>query len=391
VIDGQGGVVLPGLHDMHSHTTLSSNLFNLAAGITATRDMGNNNERLLAWLAELKAGTLAGPRITPAGFLEGRSPYSARQGFVIDNLADGIKSVRWYADHGYWQIKIYNSMNPDWVAPLAAEAHRLGLGVTGHVPAFSTPDRVLREGYDTIAHVNQLMLGWLLAPGEDTRTPLRLTAMARAKDLDLSSPRVRTTIELMKARHASLDTTDMILERLMLSRSGEVQEGDRAYLDHVPIGYQRYRKRSFVTLDSPAADQAYRTSFDKVLGVTKLLYDNGVQLLPGTDDGTGFSNHRELELYHKAGIPAGEVLRMATLDCETYFGHAADLGSIERGKLADLILLAGDPTADISAVRQVRMTMVGGVAYFPAEIYAWLGVKPFAPPPPVASAPGAAR
>jgi imidazolonepropionase-like amidohydrolase len=388
IIDGQGGMVLPGLHDMHSHTTLSSDLFNLAAGVTATRDMGNQNERLLAWLKEMKSGALAAPRIIPDGFLEGRSPYSARDGFIIDSLDEGLKDVRWYADHGYWQIKIYNSMPPDWVAPLAVEAHRLGMGVTGHVPAFSTPDRVLREGYRTIAHINQLMLGWLLAPGEDTRTPLRLTAMMRAKDLDLNSPKVQATIALMKEKHASLDTTDMIVERLMLSRSGEVSEGDRPFFDHVPIGYQRYRKRSFVTVDTPAKDQAYKESFDKVLRTTKLLYDNGIQLLPGTDDTTGFSLHRELEIYVKSGIPAAQTLKLATLDCETYFGRDADLGSIERGKLADLILVPGDPTKDISAIRQVRMTMVGGVAYYPAEIYARLGIKPFASPPPVtASAP----
>ena len=391
VIDGQGGVVLPGLHDMHSHTTLDSNLFNLAAGVTETRDMGNENDRLLAWLKELRAGTLAGPRIVPNGFLEGRSPYSARNGFIIDNLADGLKDVRWYADHGYFQIKIYNSMNPDWVAPLSAEAHRLGMGVTGHVPAFSTPDRVLREGYDTIAHTNQLMLGWILAPGEDTRTPLRLTAMIRAKDLDLNAPKVRATVELMKQKHASLDTTDVILERLMLSRSGEVQEGDRPYLEHVPIAYQRYRKRTFVTVDSPATDQGWKAAFDKVLATTKLLYDNGIQLLPGTDDPTGFPLQRELELYAKAGIPAADVLRLATLDCEPYFGRSADLGTIQRGKLADLILVPGDPTKDISAVRQVRMTMVGGVVYFPSEIYSWMGIRPFAPPPPVSAPTAPAR
>ena len=72
-----------------------------------------------------------------------------------------MKAVHWYADRGYREIKIYNSFNPDWMKPVAAEAHRLGLGVTGHVPAFSSPDRVIADGYDTIAHINQLMLGWL--------------------------------------------------------------------------------------------------------------------------------------------------------------------------------------------------------------------------------------
>ena len=386
VIDGQGGTLMPGLHDMHSHTSLSSNLFNLAAGVTATRDQGNDNEELLAMLEGLRVGRLAGPRNVRTGFLEGRSPYSARNGFVADTLEDALKDVRWYAAHGYWQVKIYNSFNPDWVAPVAAEAKRLGMGVTGHVPAFSSPDRVVRDGYDDIAHINQLMLGWILDPKEDTRTPLRLTGMARGKDLDLTSERVQATVRLMKEKGIALDTTAMILERLMLSRSGQVQAGDAPYLDHVPIGYQRYRKRSFVTIKTPQDDADYQGGFKKVLEVLKMLDDNGVQLLPGTDDGTGFSNLREMEVYVAAGISPGRALYLSTLGAERYFKRDHELGTIERGKLADFILVDGDPVANISALRKTRMTMVGGVAYYPAEIYEHLAIKPFAAPPPVTPA-----
>ncbi|MDP1875873.1 amidohydrolase family protein [Phenylobacterium sp.] len=388
VIDGQGGTLMPGLHDMHSHTSLSSNLFYLAAGVTGTRDQGNDNDRLMGMVEGLETGELAGPRIVRNGFLEGRSPYSARHGFIPETLEEGLENVRWYAERGYWQIKIYNSMNPDWVAPLAAEARRLGMGVTGHVPAFSSPDRVLMDGYDDIAHINQLMLGWILGPEEDTRTPLRLTGMARGGDLDLNSERVASTVRHMRENGKALDTTAMILERLMLSRSGQVHPADAPYFDHVPVAYQRYRKRSFVTLGEGRydTDAAYQAGFAKVLEVLKLLDDNDVQLLPGTDDGTGFSVHRELEVYVMAGISPAKTLRLATLDAERYFGRDHELGSIARGKLADLILVDGDPTTNISDIRKVRMTMVGGVVYYPAEIYDHLNVKPFAAPPPVTPA-----
>ncbi len=391
IIDAEGGVLVPGLHDMHHHASLSSNLFNLAAGVTSIRDQGNENEVLLDRMKMQEAGEIAGPRIVRNGFLEGRSPYSARHGFIADSLDEALNDVRWYADHGYWQIKIYNSFNPDWVAPVAAEAHRLGMGVSGHVPAFSSPDRVIKDGYSDIAHVNQLMLGWILSPEEDTRTPLRLTGMARGADLDLKSPKVQATVALMQQKGVALDTTAVILERLMLSRAGQVNAGDAPYLDHVPIGYQRYRKRGFVTLAHPHDDERYQGGFERVLEVLKLLDDKGVQLLPGTDDGTGFTLHRELELYVKAGIPAAKALRLATLDSETYFGRDQQLGSIERGKLADFLLVAGDPTKDISNIRNVRMTMVGGVAYYPYEIYQHFSIKPFAPPPPVTPAAGEAK
>ena len=386
VIEGDGGVLVSGLHDMHSHNTIRSGLFYLAAGVTSVRDMGNYNAFLLKLVQQLDNGELAGPRIVRNGFLEGRSPYSARTGIVVDSQDAAVDAVRWYADRGYWEMKIYNSMNPAWVPAIAAEAHHRGMRVTGHIPAFTTPDAMIEAGYDEIAHINQLMLGWLIKPGEDTRTPLRLTAMERAADLDLNSAPVQTTIKLMQEKHIVLDTTAVILERLMLSRAGTVEAGDAPYLDHMPIAYQRYRKRNFVNFASPAHDERYRKAFDKLIETLRLLHARGILMLPGTDDTTGFTVHRELELYAMLGMSPAEVLRTATLDMEKYFGRDQDLGSIERGKLADLFLIADDPTRDISAVRRARMVMRGGVVYYPSEIYTALGIRPFAQPPTVRAA-----
>ena len=383
LIDGQGGTVFPGLHDMHSHTTLDSGLYYLAAGVTATRDMGNKNSFLLDLLPRIESGEIAGPRIVPNGFIEGRSPYSAHLGFLPATLDEAIRDIHWYADRGYFEIKIYNSMNPDWVKPMAAEAHRLGMGVTGHVPAFDTPDRVIRDGYDTIAHVNQLMLGWILKPGEDTRTTLRLTGLARAGKLDLDAPNVQATVALMKEHRTALDTTAVIVERLMLSRAGQVAPGDADYLSHMPIGYQRYRKRSFVPLKDAAEDQAYRDGFAEVIEVMRMLHRNGILMLPGTDDATGFTVQREVELYTMAGMTPAEALRADTLDSARYLHTDDRLGTIEAGKLADLVLVAGDPTKDIRAIKRPRMVLKGGVIYFPSEIYAALGIEPFTQPPPV--------
>jgi hypothetical protein len=383
VIDGQGGTLVAGLHDMHAHNSLWSGPFYLAAGVTTTRDMGNVNPVLLDLTRRLDAGDVPGPHIIASGFIEGRSPYSARVGFIPDRLEEGLKDVDWYADRGYLQIKIYNSMNPDWVKPLAAEAHRLGLRTVGHVPAFTTADRMIEDGYDEITHINQLMLGWLLAPGEDTRTPLRLTAMARAADLDLTSAKVRHTIDLMKAHDTGLDTTAVIIERLMLSRAGEVADGDKPYLDHMPIGYQRFRMRSFVNFKDEAEKATYDKAFGKVMDTLALLHREGIRMWPGTDDATGFTVHRELELYNRIGMTPGEVLRVATFDCDQYLTRDQQYGSLERGKRADFFLVPGDPTKDISAVRQIRMVMKDGVIYYPSEIYAALGIRPFAPPPPL--------
>ena len=387
VIDAQGGTLLPGLHDMHSHNTPWSGVFYLAAGVTNVRDLGNDNEDLLQLVRQMDAGILPGPRVVRAGLLEGRSPHSARIGRIPQTLPEALRDVQWYADRGYRQIKIYNSMTPDWVAPIAAQAHALGLRVSGHIPAFMSPDRAIRDGYDEINHLNQLVLGWTLAPTEDTRTPLRLTALGeRSKSLDLSSDRVRATIDLMKEHGIALDPTMVIIERLLLSRAGKVAEGDAPYLDHMPIGYQRYRRRSFVDFQSAEQEQTYVDSFERLMQTLLKLHEAGIRLLPGTDDGTGFTLLRELELYVKAGIPAPRVLSMATLGCAQYLGLDQQLGSIAPGKLADFLLVEGDPTRDISAIRRTRLVMKNDSVYFPNELYQAIGIQPFTVAPTVTPA-----
>lgn len=379
VVDGEGGTLLPGLFDMHAHNSLSSGLFYLAAGVTSTRDMGNDNDLLDGIVAGIEGGELPGPRITRAGLIEARSPYSARIGIIAEDLEEALEAVDWYAERGYPAIKTYNSMKPEWVAPLVERAGSHGMRVSGHVPAFMSPDEVIALGYDSIAHINQLMLGWLLAPDEDTRTPLRLTGMQRAADLDLESDEVQHSLDLMVEHGTSQDTTAVILERLMLSRQGEVPPGDEAYLAHMPIGYQRYRKRTFVPLEEPGDDAAYQAAFETVLDTVAMLHERGIPLLVGTDDDTGFTVHRELELYVEAGIPPAETLTLATLGAARYLDQASEVGSIEAGKAADFFLVPGNPLEDISAVRQIRLVSRGGTLYFPDEIYEALGIEPFAP------------
>jgi hypothetical protein len=385
-IDGAGGVLIPGLHDMHAHMSIKDGPLYLASGTTTVRDMGNKNDKLQTLVGGIRSGTLAGPDIVFNGFIEGKSPYSARQGFVVDTLEAALRAVRWYKAHGYWQVKLYNSFDPKWVKPVAALAHSLGMGVTGHVPAFSSPDAVIDAGYDEIAHLNQLALGWLIAPGEDTRTTLRLTALPRAADLDLSSARVRGTIARMVDKHIALDTTVVILEQLMMSRAGETPPTYAAVEDHLPVAFRRDVRRTYMTLGSKEEDQRYRKAFARLLELTRLLDTKGIRLLPGTDHGEGFALHRELELYAEAGISSAKVLSNATLGMARYLGRERDYGTIAVGKKADLVLLAADPTRDISAVRTANLVMKGGYLYFPDEIYRAMNIRPFTGRPAVSGA-----
>ena len=376
VLDGEGGTLLPGLHDMHVHYSAWSGPLHLAGGVTTVRDLGSNNELLLELTSRLEAGDIPGPRVIRAGLIEGRSPYSFRGGFVVEDLAAALTSVRWYADHGYRHIKIYSSVKPEWVAPIAAEAHRLGLKVGGHVPAFMSAERAVRDGFDEINHINQLALHFLLRPDEDTRTVLRLSAPGeRGFSIDLRDKRVQSMLALMAERGTTLDSTAAVIESTLLSRAGQVSPSDAGFLEALPPVFQRARK--VATLDVQRdLDAVYRASFQRLLQLIATAEARGVRIVPGTDDIPGFTLHRGLELYVAAGIPAARTLQIATLECARYLGTDQSSGSITPGKTADLILVDGDPTQDISVIRRVRMVMKGGDLYFPEDIYRDLGIVP---------------
>jgi hypothetical protein len=387
VVDGSGGTLLPGLFDSHAHLGHWDGPLSIATGVTFGRDPGNDNEMQLALEQKVAAGTLMGPRTVKSGFLEGESPYSARLGFVVNSLEQGLEKVRWYADHGYWGLKIYNSMTPDWVAPLAKEAHRLGLHVSGHVPAFMTSERAVRDGYDELHHINQLLLSFLITEKEDTRTPFRFTALGeRTGTLDLKGEPFQKMLKLMKERKTVLDPTMATFSSLLLTRPGKATPFDAGWLDHVPVTLQRARRSSQLDV-KPEQEAAYAASWKKMEEVLALLHKEGITLVPGTDDVPGLVLHSELEAWVKAGIPPPAALQAATGIGAKFVGLDASLGSVTVGKLADLYLVDGDPTVDITALRKGRLTLKGGSYYYPDEIFTAIGVTPFVPHAPVTTKP----
>jgi Amidohydrolase family len=381
VIEGGGRVLMPALFDMHAHEDAWNMLLQIAGGVTTSRDMGNNNEYLQEIMRQVNSGEIVGPRVSPCGFIEGDSPYSARNGFLVKDLKGAKDAVDWYAQHGYRQIKIYNSFHPEWVAETAAYAHERGMRVSGHVPAFMTSAEAIRAGYDEIQHINQLMLLFFVGPKDDTRTLARFYLLAEhAADLDLDSKPVGDLIALMQQHGTALDTTLTAFEGNFTQRQGEIDPSYAAAFEHVPVSRQRGWRENSMNVTAQNVER-YRASFDKMVQMVGRLYRAGIPLEAGTDDIAGFTLHRELELYVRAGIPAPAALRIATWNAAHLIGRGADLGSVEPRKLADLILVDGDPTQNVSDIRRISLVMKEGVVYFPAEVYEAIGVKRFADPP----------
>ena len=382
-IEGNGGTLVPGMYEMHGHLGQEDALLNVLAGVTSIRDMGNDNAVLDVLVRRINTGEVAGPRVIRSGFIEGKSPFSSATGKLVTSQQEAIDAVRWYAARGYWQAKLYNSMNPEWAGATVAEAHRLGLRVAGHVPAFSSADAMIAAGFDEITHVNQLMLGWVLNPNEDTRTLFRFTAMRRFPELDITSPKVTATLDAMVRGKVAHEPTIGIHELGLTALDGKPNPGALDYIDHMPPAEQRSLKQALFGADTPQQRAQYVAAYAKIIETLTEMNRRGIMLVPGTDTGGAFTYHRELELFGKLGMSPADVLARATLDMARYLGQDQQLGSIERGKLADLFLIPGDPTKDLKAIKAIRMVMTNGAVYFPGEIYPKLGIRPFAESPSV--------
>jgi imidazolonepropionase-like amidohydrolase len=376
VTEARGRMLLPGLWDMHVHLSGGDGLMHMAAGVTSVRDMGNDTEQLSALRRKFDDGAVIGPRVLAAFLIDGRGPYTGPTKNLVDTEEEARAAVEKAARLGYAQIKIYSSIKPELVPQIVAMAHGRGLRVSGHVPAFMNAEQFVRAGVDEIQHVNFLFLNFLFDTVKDTRTPLRFTAVAEhAAELDLRSERVTSFVQLLRDRRIVIDPTVNIFEGMFTGRPGAVSPDFAAVADRLPPQARRGLLGGGLPVPE-GEDQRYRDSFQAMLKMVRALYDAGVPVVAGTDSTPGFALHRELELYVAAGVPAPKALQIATLGAARVMKRDGELGSIAPGKLADLILVDGDPAARISDIRRVTTVVKGGAVYQTQALYQAIGVRP---------------
>jgi hypothetical protein len=375
VIDAQGKTLLPGLWDMHAHIGEDQGFFDLAAGVTTVRDLANDIDMLLDLRKKWDSGEGTGPRVLMAGFMDGPGPYAGPTKVLVSTEEEALAAVDRYAKLGYVQIKVYSSLDPKLVPAIIKRAHDLGLRVSGHIPNGMNAEQAVRAGFDEIQHVNFLVLNFL-DPKIDTRTPARFSEVAEhAAELDLNSPEVQRFIGLLKLRGTVSDPTLVAFEDMFTARPGQVAPSLASIADRLPPQVQRGLYGGGL---NPPDDkvQRYRDSYRRMVELVGALYEAGVTIVAGTDAMPGFSYHRELELYADAGIPAPEILRIATIGAARVMKRDKELGSIAPGKLADLVLVDGDPAGRIGDIRRVVLTVKDGVMFDPAALYGAVGVKP---------------
>ena len=376
-IDAAGRVLLPGLFDMHAHVWRWGGLLDLAAGVTSVRDMGNNNATLQSMLDDTAAGSLLMPQITPCGFIEGRSPFSSSYGITISTLDEARRAVDWYAQRGYPQLKVYNSFPKEILRETVAYAHSRGMRVSGHVPAFMRAADVVDQGYDEIQHINQVLLNFLVTPETDTRTIERFRLPAdKVADLDFDSKPVQDFIALLASHQTVIDPTLATFD-FMQQRDGELAAAYAAVADHMPPDVRRSFFVGSMNIPDDATDARYKRSYAKMVEFVGRMYRAGIPLVAGTDAMPGFTLQAELALYVKAGLTPAQALQVATRNAARYTGTSRDRGSVAPGKLADLVLVDGDPTRDIEDVRKVALVVTQGHWLSPREMHTEMGITPF--------------
>jgi len=344
VVDVSGKTIVPGLWDMHTHATqIEWAPVYLASGVTTVRDMGNELAFITALRDAIAKGRALGPRMLAAGLIDGGGPNAF--GVVYAATPEEAKQVvAMYHAAGFQQIKIYSVVTPPIVAALCVEAHRLGMTVTGHVPNGMTIDQAVDAGMDQIAH--------LAIRGE------------------AGSSEVSQTIAHLKARGTVLDPTQSWGELLGHALGTPIAAFQPGILKVPPPLNRLFSNAGATGVDAAGA----RARVERGLRIVKALHDAGVPVVAGTDEGVpGHSVHREIELYAEAGFTPLEALQAATIVSARAMKLDAELGTIERGKRADLAILDANPLDQIRNIRTVRWTISDGRMYDAATL--WKSVR----------------
>ena len=346
-VDATGKFAMPGLWEMHAHHGSPNDFYarnRLARGVLAARDLVGTLPAVHSIHRRreaVNAGREIGLRMVISGFIDGPAENTGPTSVLVETEDSARSAVREYKRLGYDQIKIYSSLKPSLVPAILQEAHRQGLRVSGHIPAFMTAEQAVRAGLDEINHANHLVLNFF-GDTIDTRGTDRFYVPAeQGPSLELDSERVQSFIRLLKDRNVVVDPTLCIFKGQWTGTNG------------IPVrpGYDR---------------DHYRRGYQRMEELVVALHRAGVRLVAGTDNACSVQD--ELEIYAAAGIPVPDLLRMATLGAAEVTGQARRLGSITRGKLADYILLDADPTADIRNLRKVHLIVKDGIPLAPQSL-----------------------
>jgi cytosine/adenosine deaminase-related metal-dependent hydrolase len=377
VIDGTGKTLVPGLWDNHQHYgDDSTGPLLLASGITSVRDPGNLPAEAAARKERIDRGELLGARIVPSLLIDGPGQYAAQVGVVAHSLDEALADVRRAKSEGFFAVKLYGSLDPAWVKPMADLAHQLGLRVHGHIPHGMRPLDAVRAGYDEITHINFVMMQAMPDDVVATSNGMnRFIGTGRyAAAVDLHSPQMTAYLDELARRHIAVDPTLVTFEDLYVPDIGTYPASAAPYVDTLPAQFARGFRSSAMAPTPDLSRAQMRASFAQLKALVGELDKRHVTLLAGTD-GSGFELIRELELYVEAGLTPANALATVTINPAREYHLADRTGSLAKGKLAELALIDGDPARNIGDLRQVELVMRDGKLMDAQALRASLGIS----------------
>jgi cytosine/adenosine deaminase-related metal-dependent hydrolase len=361
-IAGNGHTLVPGLWDAHMHFgDDAQGPMLLSLGITSARNPGADVEPARRLIARLEAGQVLAPTLFTSVLIDGAGPLAAQGGVTVTSAEEAVAAVRRAHEGGFRAIKFYTSMRPEWLRAGVAEARRLGMHVHGHVPATMRASDAMDAGYGEITHINFVAMQAM--PDEVVNVSngfARFAGPGRfARTIDLNAEPMRGLIARMARDRIVSDPTLVVFESILAAETGTLSPSYAPFEGTMPPQTERgFRQGGF----APPADLTradYQASFRRLVELVGAMHRAGVPIVAGTD-GSGLELIRELELYVQAGMTPAQALQTATRNVAQLVGVADQTGAITIGREADLVLVEGDVSTDITALRRTRWVMTDG-------------------------------
>ena len=322
VVDGAGKTLVPGLWDSHMHVGDDyTGPSELAIGVTSVRDPGNDDSLTIARRKRRSAGELLAPHVYASSLIDGKGPNTAQVANVVTTEGEAVAAVDAAKAKGQTGVKFYGTFNPAWVAPAAAEAHKLGLHVHGHLPAGMRPMEAINAGYDELTHI--YFVSMQAMPDDVVQHSNGIQRFSGTgkymKDVDLDAEPMKSLIATMAKRHIYSDPTLVVVESLFVPENGDLSPAYAPFVGTLPPAVERGFRQGGFAPPAGVTRADYRASFAKELALVGKMHKAGVPIVAGTD-GSGIELVRELELYVQAGFSTTDALRAATIVPATLVG-----------------------------------------------------------------------
>jgi imidazolonepropionase-like amidohydrolase len=381
VVDATGKYLIPGLWDMHVHGTSVPHFAELfiANGVTGVRNMFTPIPSIKPVRDAIREGRRIGPRIVAAGrIVDGPKPVWSGS-IAVHDAAEGREAVRTVQREGSDFVKVYSLLPRDAYFAIADEAKKQGLPFAGHVPESVSAVEASDAGQKSIEHLTgvlvacsdqeaQLRKMMMEAIGIQDAAASRLAReRAEVKALETYSDRkARRLFDRFKKNHTWQCPTLTVLRSMALLNDPEFRMDPR--LKYLPSEIQgRWNPENDFRLKArtPQDWNNARKSYERKLQIVGEMRRAGVALLAGTDTLNpycfpGFSLHDELALMVRAGLTPMEALQAATRNAARFLGREKELGTVQNGKLADLVLLDADPLEDIHNTAKISAVVANG-------------------------------